>query len=680
MNLPEQSNPIELPAGLDTANNQPVAKAEKVRSALDDFPDFGNSVEDWLNFLNQAKPLIRKVPADYLLTEDVGSQPKRAGSYVIPDDNNFVIFLKTTYDGNVGTKVFIASDLAGLRSETKVIVGSTVICSNNNRELLINSLSADINPVLVEIYEVFDRKALLDIINFLGISGNDNDALPDFPALNDRTDKVLGFIGDKLAFKPENKIDPAARLIAETNQEKSNDNLDKINALSSSLDEFKNNINEELNVLSAGGSGVARQLFDDVDISSVISAEDTPIYTGQSITLRNLEVGQVTEVLTSFINATEKSKRVFFSLSNLGYELVDNEYATIIGQNHFSFEGSRSANTFSVFSHINGDVTLYVWLSNREDSVNISAEMSVWRIDPSQDYTDEEIGRKAFNNPPDDLDEQSKTHVRSALDLQDNLLYDRIDGESILRLGFNNVYFGQNDASVDVYRALDIISSWFSGHYTNDRLQGVLYLSKYIYGVDFPNNYYYRLDGNNLVPTTDGNDTATSDLRDYIGNARRLLFNDNELNELISDTSKSHRLTYPIDNAELQLFHGNANNNLILSFHHSKFKVDLDSFDAYIKIIKNEGEEYELFNEKTYAVFDKIDTDRYSINLKNILGASHSLKIKDLFKLKYKEINLNAGGRANEEAVNGTTLFNIPYLANSYQQIELFIDIPIIGK
>ncbi len=49
--LPVQSNPIQLPTGLRTANPQPIALAAEVRSSVSVPPPSGNSVDDWILYL-----------------------------------------------------------------------------------------------------------------------------------------------------------------------------------------------------------------------------------------------------------------------------------------------------------------------------------------------------------------------------------------------------------------------------------------------------------------------------------------------------------------------------------------------------------------------------------------------------------------------------------------------------
>ena len=54
--LPEPTNRIDLPAGLGTANDEPLGGADEIRSALTGGPAPLNSVEDWLEWLRDRWP------------------------------------------------------------------------------------------------------------------------------------------------------------------------------------------------------------------------------------------------------------------------------------------------------------------------------------------------------------------------------------------------------------------------------------------------------------------------------------------------------------------------------------------------------------------------------------------------------------------------------------------------
>ena len=62
--LPEQANPTIRPSGFDTANLQPVAPGGKVRVAVQDPPSFGNSVDDWLQYLTGQRAVLDKAMRD----------------------------------------------------------------------------------------------------------------------------------------------------------------------------------------------------------------------------------------------------------------------------------------------------------------------------------------------------------------------------------------------------------------------------------------------------------------------------------------------------------------------------------------------------------------------------------------------------------------------------------------
>ena len=89
--LPDQSNPILLPAGIDTLSTQPAAKASKIIVAREGPPASGNSVEDWLGHILTgtapagAPPQTLSATPDSAITVDI-SESDGTEQPIVPID------------------------------------------------------------------------------------------------------------------------------------------------------------------------------------------------------------------------------------------------------------------------------------------------------------------------------------------------------------------------------------------------------------------------------------------------------------------------------------------------------------------------------------------------------------------------------------------------------------------
>lgn len=233
--------------------------------------------------------------------------------------------------------------------------------------------------------------------------------------------------------------------------------------------------------------------------------------------------------------------------------------------------------------------------------------------------------------------------------------------------------------SIELTHAHDLVWLNLQAVRIGDNLSGRITYHKDVHGVNWPTNYYYRQSNansvNTIVPTTDGTDQATSDLRDYMGSSRNMFYHSTERNEQISDTSRAHSLIFPNNNFGQPLFNSNYNDNFLVVFNFGDIDIDVTSFTATVNIIENTGDDASIFSGKTSATFTKISTGRYSITLN---GDSNPLKINQVFKNSTHSINLNTGSHTNQVTVNGEVGFNLPYIANSQQIIEFeFADVEV---
>lgn len=225
----------------------------------------------------------------------------------------------------------------------------------------------------------------------------------------------------------------------------------------------------------------------------------------------------------------------------------------------------------------------------------------------------------------------------------------------------------------------DLVRLHLDGYYTKTRFYGELILHKHVAGVAWPAAYYYRVDGNNLVPTTNGTDTATSDLRDYMGVSRVLFYHSTERNEQISDTSKAHTLTFPNDNFGQAIFNDNRNDDFVFVLNNLAFEFDPASFTAQLDVVANEGADRSRFDGRTSADCTRVGSGgRYALKLRDALGpASRNLRVSDIVNHTIHAINLNAGSHPHQVAVNGEVGFNLPHIPNGKVHAVMALDVPI---
>lgn len=236
-----------------------------------------------------------------------------------------------------------------------------------------------------------------------------------------------------------------------------------------------------------------------------------------------------------------------------------------------------------------------------------------------------------------------------------------------------------NDGNVDAAYFNFIATAEIEAVKVGTNLTGVITLNKHVSGVNWPTNYYYRDNGTTIVPTTDGTDTAPSSLFEYMGTSRYMFVGSSEINELISDTSKSHRLNFPVDNIGQPITYIHQDNNLQLVFNFPGFDVDVASFIGQMDVHINTGDKQSLWNGKTRVRFDKVSTGRYTMTLgDNGSFNSAALKVKDIWNKQTHSINLDSGSHTNQVLVNGEVGFNLPYIPNAQQFVEITFDVDVV--
>lgn len=245
-------------------------------------------------------------------------------------------------------------------------------------------------------------------------------------------------------------------------------------------------------------------------------------------------------------------------------------------------------------------------------------------------------------------------------------------------LGADSGYNINGNGQIDELHYDNIFQGELRATKAGTTLTGILELDKSVTGVSWPSAYYYRVDGSTIVPTTDGTDTASSDLRDYMGDCRNMFYHSTERNEQISDTSKAHTLTFPNHNFGQELVQNRQTQNLQLVFNFPDFDVDVASFTGDMIVHTNSGDKNTLWNNRTRVRFDRVSTGRYTMTL----GTSSAfdsipLKVSDIFHVVDHSINLNAGSHTNQVAVNGEVGFNLPHIPNAQQHVEISFSVTV---
>ena len=229
--------------------------------------------------------------------------------------------------------------------------------------------------------------------------------------------------------------------------------------------------------------------------------------------------------------------------------------------------------------------------------------------------------------------------------------------------------------------AHDIAALRLRGHLTASRLAASLTLDYRVTGADLPDPYYIVLREGRLVPTTNGGDAARTDWTGYMGTARRMLYYNDTRHELISDTSKTITLRTPIDNFSDEIAHTLRGEPFAVVFGLDGFDVDLSRFEGRMLVIRNEGAGAGNFEGRTGIVFDRLAKNRYSMTPTGPGGAAAGpLTVGDVFREGRRTFNLDDSANVGHADVNGQVGYSLPYFPNSWQNVEIEIDIPVIPQ
>ena len=375
------------------------------------------------------------------------------------------------------------------------------------------------------------------------------------------------------------------------------------------------------------------------------------------------------------------------------------------------------------------------------------------------------ISRVAANEEAIEALQDAVAALQAILDIEsgDNVSLATSRMERRLKMGAGDDFDILGTSGLDVSHAHDIVGLQLDAKRTSNRLKGTLVLRKDVTGVSFPANYYYRINSDgDLVPTTDGTDTAPSNLAIYLGSGRHFFYTHTESNQYREDLSKAHTLTVPNDNYGEDLFHDEADEYFVVGLALDGYSLDpatafddttavplvsggsgqsatiqsitVDdqgritavvwanrgsgysagdvltltqgdisavytllganvsggalqnfsnktiggAFTADITVVRNEGADEALFEDRMQMVFTRIAAGRFALRLKAVGNKSdHDILIHDIFNKMNHSINLDAGSHTNQVLVNGQTGFLIPFIPNGHLYIEIDIDIPL---
>ncbi|MCY3933442.1 MAG: hypothetical protein OXH70_17170 [Acidobacteria bacterium] len=252
-------------------------------------------------------------------------------------------------------------------------------------------------------------------------------------------------------------------------------------------------------------------------------------------------------------------------------------------------------------------------------------------------------------------------------------------GKSDLYMAAGVLALTANDQAVrSTYYVHDMTRMLFTGYRTATRLRGTLRLDHHVAGVNWPSEFGYRLDNGVLTPSTDGSDTATSDLSSYMGSARSMWWTDTEFNELISDTSKSHTLRYPHNNFGEPLYNDRYNDPFQFGFSTALIGGTLSDASAEVPltVFRNDGDGLAPQLEGvTTGTLTRVAGNRYTLTLD---GRSNAVKVSDLWWTTTQEYGLNSPSWA--VAVNGRVGFSIPYYPNSRVILDIGIDMAVAAQ
>ena len=234
-----------------------------------------------------------------------------------------------------------------------------------------------------------------------------------------------------------------------------------------------------------------------------------------------------------------------------------------------------------------------------------------------------------------------------------------------LMLGALNDNF-LNNGQTDAANYDQVFALRLEGARIGYRITGELTIDKHISGVAFPAHYYYRVEGDGIVPTTDGTDTATSDVRDYVGSSRNMWYTATRRHAQIANSSRVHNITIPIENLGELIINRDQNDPLLVVFNFPSFNVNVQSFEGQMTVITNTGEDTATWDGKVRARFDKAATNRYSITLGTADAYDSSpLRISDIFKKSTHFLRLDESNQLNYVDVNGEVAIPVPHMANS---------------
>lgn len=220
-------------------------------------------------------------------------------------------------------------------------------------------------------------------------------------------------------------------------------------------------------------------------------------------------------------------------------------------------------------------------------------------------------------------------------------------------------------------------------------LTGRLVIERHAAGTQPPAAYYYRFDSGagKIVPTTDGTDTAPSDLTQYVGTGRRFFYTDTEVNgyDGPNDRYYTHTLKYSHDNYGQLITHQEQASDLQLVFNFPDWDIDVASFTGDLTIRTNTGYRSStgpaarVWNGKTRIRFNRASKNRYTMTLGDDSSFGNAnVKVEDFFKRTQFAVNLNAGSHANQVLVNGQTGFLIPFIPDSQLLAEVEFSVPTV--
>lgn len=224
----------------------------------------------------------------------------------------------------------------------------------------------------------------------------------------------------------------------------------------------------------------------------------------------------------------------------------------------------------------------------------------------------------------------------------------------------------------------DVFGLKVHGFRTSEKFTGELTLVKRVTKVNLPTNYYFFIDNDQLQPTIDGINIATSDLREYLGESRRLFPDFTATYSAVGDNSKQHTITALNDHPSLDFLSEKLNDDLHIVFDFPDFTIDNTEFDALVNVDINEGDKQSLWENKIRARFNRVSSGRYTITLGTASNFdSTTLKVNDIFNKQLVSFDIEDNNLNNLEPVNGAALENIPYIPNGQQvvRIQFHVDI-----